>query len=514
VAVDPTRAERNIAWIERYCRVPEGKNVGKPLKLAAFMKDDLRAIYDNPQGTRSAIISRGRKNAKTTESALLLLLHLVGPEARVNSQLYSAAQSRDQAALLFNLAAKMVRMSETLHGYVKVKDSGKMLVCEDLGTVYRALSAEASTSFGLSPVFVVHDELGQVHGPQSHLYEAIETATAAQEQPLSIVISTQAPTDADLLSILIDHAKTGADKRTVLRLDTAPLHLDPFSVEAIRAANPAFDEFMNQTEVLSMAAGARDMPARQASFENLVLNRRVETYQPLFSKVVWDRSSGAVLDDFDGLDVYGGLDLSKVTDLTALVLTAKHEGKWHMKPTFWLPLDGLAERSRQDRVPYDVWHKQGHLNATPGATIDYEFVAAYLADLFSRLSIRRIAFDRWNFVNLKPWLQRAGFTDEMIKEHFIEFGQGFQSMGPAVNAFEADLVSGKVTHDGNPVLTMCVANAVGKSDPAGGRKPDKQRSRGRIDGVVAMLMAHAAAATHEEQAPPPAFQFMVFGGSR
>jgi phage terminase large subunit-like protein len=196
------------------------------------------------------------------------------------------------------------------------------------------------------------------------------------------------------------------------------------------------------------------------------------------------------------------------------VLTAKHEGKWQMKPMFWLPEDGLAERARQDRVPYDVWHKQGHLIATPGSAIEYEFVAQRLWDLFGKYSIRKIAFDRWNFKNLKPWLQRVGFSDEMIKEHFIEFGQGFQSMGPAVNAFEADLVSDKVVHDGNPVLTMCVANAVGRSEPAGGRKPDKERSRGRIDGVVAMLMAHAAAATHEQAAPPPSYQFLVFGGSR
>lgn len=507
-----SRAERNIAWIERFCRVPEGKNVGKPLKLAPFMKDDFRAIYDNPKGTRTAIISRGRKNAKTTESALILLLHLVGPEARVNSQLYSAAQSRDQAAILFNLAAKMVRMSETLHDYVKVKDSAKMLVCEELGTVYRALSADASTNFGLSPVLVVHDELGQVQGPRSDLYEALETATAAQEDPLSIIISTQAPADADLLSVLIDHAAKGTDKRVVLRLNTAPADLDPFSIKAIKAANPAFDVFMNKREVLSMAEAARNMPSRQASYENLVLNRRVETFQPLFSRVVWERSQGKVLETFEGLDVYAGLDLSKLNDLTALVLMAKHQGLWHVKPTFWLPDVGLFERARQDRVPYDVWAKQGHLIATPGDAIDYEFVAQHLVDLFARLSLRRVAFDRWNFRNLKPCLQRAGLSEEFIKEHFVEFGQGYASMGPAVNAYEADLVSGKIVHDGNPVMTMCVANAVGKLDPAGNRKPDKESSRGRIDGVVAKIMAHAAAAT-AEIVKPRQYQAFVFGGS-
>lgn len=510
----PTRAERNIAWIEKYCRVPEGKNVGKPLKLAPFMKDDLRAIYDNPHGTRTAIISRGRKNAKTTESALIVLLHLVGPEARPNSQLFSAAQSRDQASLLFELATKMVRMSEDLAGYVKVRDTAKTLLCEDLGTVYRALSADASTNLGKSPSLIVHDELGQVQGPRSDLFEALETATAAQEDPLSIIISTQAPANADLLSVLIDHAAKGRDKRVVLRLDTAPPELDPFSVKAIKAANPAFDIFMNKTEVLSMAEAARDMPSRQASYENLVLNRRVETFQPIISKVVWERSEGKVIEDLDGLDVYAGLDLSKLNDLTALVLMAKYEGLWHVKPTFWLPKVGLAQRARQDRVPYDLWDKQRHLIATPGDTIDYEFVAAHLIELFANCSLRRVAFDRWNFKNLKPWLQRGGLSEEFIKEHFVEFGQGFASMAPAVNAFEADLVSGKIVHDGNPVMNMCVGNAVADADAAGNRKPDKEKSRGRIDGVVAMIMAHAAAATAELPAPPRQYQAFSIGGSR
>jgi phage terminase large subunit-like protein len=497
----PTRASRNIAWIETYCRVPEGRNVGKPLKVAPFMREDFRAIYDNPHGTRTAIISRGRKNAKTVEAALLVLLHTVGPEARPNSQVCSAAQSRDQAALLFDLAAKMVRMSPVLNSYVKPIDSKKMLVCQQLGTVYNALSADAATNLGKSPSLIVHDELGQVKGPRSALFDALETATAAQEDPMSIIISTQAPVDADLLSVLIDHAATGRDKRTVLRLNTAPPELDPFSVKAIRAANPAFDVFMNKAEVLSMAEAARDMPSRQAAYENLVLNRRIETFQPLISRVVWDRSKGKVLEDFDGLDVYAGLDLSKLNDLTALVLQAKHEGRWHVKPTFWLPKVGLEQRSRDDRVPYDLWAKQGHLIATPGDTIDYEFVAAHLVDLFARYALRKVAFDRWNFKNLKPCLQRAGLSEEFIKEHFVEFGQGYQSMSPALNAFEADLVSGKIVHDGNPVLTMCVGNAVGKPDPAGNRKPDKEKSRGRIDGVVAMIMAHGAAATAEVVAP-------------
>ncbi|EOG5610542.1 TPA: terminase large subunit domain-containing protein, partial [Klebsiella pneumoniae] len=140
-----TRAERNILWCERNIYIPEGKFVGQPLKMAEFMKDDFRAIFDNKHGTRRAIISRGRKNAKTVETAMLMLLYLVGPEAAPNSQLYSAARSRDQAAILFNLASKMCRMNPVLMQYVAIKDSAKEIHCPELGSYYRALSAEATT---------------------------------------------------------------------------------------------------------------------------------------------------------------------------------------------------------------------------------------------------------------------------------------------------------------------------------------------------------------------------------
>ncbi|KQT08517.1 terminase [Methylobacterium sp. Leaf399] len=495
-----TRAERNIRWVEEKLRVPEGRNVGKPLRLAPFMKDDFRAIYDNPHGTRRAIISRGRKNAKTTESAMILLLHLCGPEMRPNSQLFSAAQSRDQAAILFALAAKMVRLSPELSAYVNVRDTAKQLHCAELGTLYRALSADASTAYGLSPVLIVHDELGQVKGPKSELYEALETATAAQDEPLSIVISTQAPTEADLLSVLIDDAMTGADPRTVLRFQTAAMELDPFSEEAIRAANPAFDEFMNKAEVLAMAADAKRMPSRQPEYENLVLNRRVEAQAPFIARPIWLANTGDGLADFKGLPVYGGLDLSETNDLTALVLVAPDAGVWHVRPTFWLPAEGLRDRSRKDRVPYDTWASQGHLTTVPGRSIDYEWVAYRLREVFDLYDVRSIAFDRWNFKHLKPWLEKAGFTEEELAR-FVEFGQGFVSMSPALRELEASLLNEKIAHGAHPVLTMCAANAVVQTDPAGNRKLSKSRSRGRIDGMVALAMAMATAATHSE-APP------------
>lgn len=477
-----SRGERNAAWIEQHCRVPEGRHVGKPVKLTPHQREWLTAIYDSP--TRTFILSMGRKNGKTAFSAFLLLLHLCGPEAKANSQLFSAAQSRDQAAILFALAAKMVRMSPSLREYVAIRDTAKQLACAELGTLYRALSADASTAYGLSPVFAVHDELGQVKGPRSELYEAIETAAAAQEEPLSIVISTQAPTDGDLLSLLIDDAKTGADPRTKVRVYSAGMDDDPFDEDSIRQANPHFDALMNRDEVRRQAEDARRLPSRESSYRNLILNQRVEARSPFVSRAIWQENGGEPA-DLSGMAVYGGLDLSSVSDLTALVLVSE-DGD--VVPTFWLPRDGLAEKSRNDRVPYDVWARDGMLSTTPGRAIEYEWVAEALRAVFDRHAVRAIAFDRWNMRHLRPWLEKVGFTEEEL-ERFIEFGQGFVSMSPALRELESRLLSKRLRHGNHPVLTMCAANATTISDPAGNRKFVKSKSTGRIDGMVALAMA-------------------------
>lgn len=478
------RSERNARWIESHCVIPEGKLVGQPIKLSKEQRKWLREIYDTP--TRRFILSMARKQGKTAFAACLLLLHLVGPEAKANSQLYSAAQSRDQAAILFSLAAKMVRMCPTLNQYVGVRDTAKQLYCTELGTLYRALSADASTAYGLSPAFVVHDELGQVRGPRSDLYEALETAAGAQEEPLSIVISTQAPTDADLLSLLIDDAKRKEDPRTKIALYAAEESLDPFSDEAIRQASPHFDVFMNQQEVRDQAASARRMPSREATYRNLTLNQRINASNPFVSRNVWTACAGEVdRSVFEGSTVFVGLDLSARNDLTAAVAVARDDdGLLHVWATFFAPSAGVTERSHRDRAPYDVWANQGHITLTPGASVDYEVVAQWLADFCSSHDVAAVRFDRWRIDVLKAELSRLG-----VELPLEPFGQGFKDMTPALDGLEAELMNGTIRHGGNPVLTMCAANAVATIDPAGNRKLDKSKATGRIDGMVALAMA-------------------------
>lgn len=471
-------------------------DVGKPVVLRPWQRADVKKVYDNAAGTRMGILSFAKKNAKTSLAAFLLLLHLCGPESVPNTQLVSTAQSKEQAAVLFALAAKIVRLSPTLYPVLAIRDTIKEIYCPRRGTLYKALSAEVSTAHGKSPVFAVHDELGQVRGPTSPLFNAIENAMGAHAHPLSFVISTQAPNDSDLLSVLIDDALAGHDNRVVLSLYTAPPDLDPFSEEAIRLANPAFGDFLNADEVRNQAARAKRMPSEEALYRNYTLNQRVEANSPFVSRSVWQENTGAPVSNFDGEEVYGGLDLSAVNDLTSLEMISKQGANWHVNSTFWLPENGLVERGRKDSVPYDLWRRQGHLIATPGSAIEYEYVANHLRGVFDRCKVMGIAFDRWNWKHFKPWLERAGFSEEELSR-FTELGQGFQSMSPALRDLESLLLEGKLEHGGHPVLTMCAANAVVKTDPAGNRKLDKAKSNGRIDGMVALAMAVAAAGITE-----------------
>ena len=195
-----SRAARVIRFIEAFCLTPDGAHVGKPMVLAEFQKAFIHSVYDNPTGTRRAILSVSRKNGKSGLIAGLLLVHLVGPEAKQNSQLVSGAMSRDQAALVFNLAAKMVQLSPKLSAIVRIVPSGKRLIGLPLNTEYRALAADGKTAHGLSPVLAILDEIGQVRGPQSDFIDAITTSQGAHDAPLLIAISTSAANDNDLLS--------------------------------------------------------------------------------------------------------------------------------------------------------------------------------------------------------------------------------------------------------------------------------------------------------------------------
>lgn len=505
-----SRGERVIAFIHKYCKVPEGTLLGKPVVLLPFQQKFIKAVYDNPVGTSRAYLSIARKNGKTGLIACLLLAHIVGPEAYQNGRIVSGARSRKQAAEVFNYASKMVMMSPELSKLVRIVPSGKMIVGLAKNVEYQAISAEAKGAHGGSPILAIIDEVGQVKGPLDAFVEAIETSQGAYEgKAMLFAISTQAATDNDMFSRWIDDAETSKDPRIVSHVYSAPADCDLEDREAWAAANPALGIFRSTTEVEDMARRATRQPTVESSFRWLFLNQRIDASAPFVAPAIWKACDAPVLEGFEGLPVFGGLDLSEVSDLTALVLMAPKEVEagtvWHVKPTFWLPGDSLRDKAKADRVPYDVWNApnaegERFLEATPGPTVDYEFVAEHLRGLFERLDIRKIAFDRWNWRHLKPWLQAAGFTEEQLDGDnavFEPMGQGFQSMSPALRDLESLILNKKLAHGAHPVLTMCMMNATVKADPSGNRKLDKQKSRGRIDGAVALAMATSVAGTYE-----------------
>jgi phage terminase large subunit-like protein len=492
-----TRGEKVIAFIERYCRTPEGKHVGRPLKLDPFQKRFILDVYDNPAGTRLGILSIARKNGKSALIAAIMLAHLVGPEARQNSQIVSGARSRKQAAIVYNLAAKMVALSEDLRKIVRPIPSSKTLTGLTMGTEYQALAAEAGTAHGLSPVLAIHDEMGQVRGEFDAFIEAIETAQGAYDDALQIVISTQAPSDADMLSIKIDDAERSKDPTVVSHVYSAPKDADLTDPKAWAAANPALGSFRSVVEITNKASEAARMPSVENTFRNLYLNQRVTRFTPFVSPSVW-ASCAAEIDEtaFYRAPVYGGLDLSRTTDLTALVLVCEVDGVWHVKPVFWTPEATLVDRSRRDRAPYDAWVRDGFMQATPGPAVEYGFVARDIAELTAGMDVRKIGFDRHRMDILKGELDRIG-----VELPFEPFGQGFVSMAPAIDTAEVKFLQGQVRHGGHPVLSMCAANSVVTLDPAGNRKLDKAKSTGRIDGMVSLIMAMGVAAQSEETEP-------------
>lgn len=496
-----SRAERVIQFIENYCRVPEGALVGSRIELEPFQVEFIRAIYDNPHGTKKAYLSIARKNGKSALIACILLAHLVGPEAKQNSQIITGAMSREQASLIYNLAAKMIRLNPDLENIIKLVDSRKEIFGLPMNVQYRAISAEAKTAHGLSPILAILDEVGQIRGPKSEFVDAITTSQGAHEEPLLVAISTQAANDADLFSIWLDDASKSGDPRIVSHVYAAPADCKLDDHEAWKAANPALGRFRSLADVEQQAAEAMRLPSSESTFRNLTLNQRVSTASPFMSKSVWDLN-GAPADYLDGLQVYGGLDLSARTDLTAFVMIGQKAGVWHIQPTFWTPEVGLLDRARRDRAPYDVWKTQGFLRTTPGASVDYAVVARDIAELTDGLDVQAIAFDRWRIDVLK-----AEFEKIALNLPLIAHGQGFKDMSPALDEFEAVCLNGRMKHGMHPVLTMCAAGAVVTRDPAGNRKLDKSKATARIDGMVALAMAFGASIMNApEQAPEPTFE--------
>ncbi|WP_118133705.1 terminase large subunit [Oceanicella sp. SM1341] len=503
-----SRVDRVVAFLE-FLPITQGALAGQKLRVRPWQRRFLEAVYaedENGERTvRTAVLSMPRKNGKTQIVAGLALCHLMGPEAEQRGEVYAAANDRFQSGKTFNEIAAILDNLPELDNRVNVTKFRKeieVLAGAGKGSIFAALSADAAGKHGLSPSFIVYDELGQA--PKRDLYEALDTAMGARDEPLMTVISTQAADDHAVMSELVDYGM----KVNAGEIEDPAFHLtfygasdtdDPWDPETWAKANPALGDFRSRSDVQRQAAQAQRMPSAEHSFRNLILNQRVSAHVRFLAKAEWDANGGEPdLAALAGRPCFGGLDLSASRDLTAFVLVfPQDDGSFDVVPRFYLPEAGLRDKSEADRVPYDVWERQGWLTTIPGATVDPSFVAHDIAEAAAEFDLQGLAYDRWRIEDLKRELNAVG-ADLPLKE----FGQGFKDMAPAIDMLERLVAEGRLRHGGNPILTMCAANAVIERDAAGNRKLAKHKSTGRIDGMVALAMALAAAGRPAECALP------------
>lgn len=501
------RSDKIISFIETL-RLPDGAGAGDLVVLRDWQKAIIRGAYDPCDAAgrrlvRQVVLSMGRKNGKTGIVSFLAICHLCGPEAVRNGQLYSLSIDREQAGILFNYTKNVIYMDDELSERLNVTESRKHIIDPISGSIYSVLSGEKKGKMGKSSSFIAFDELAEF-GSDRTLYDALLTSTAAHDEPMIWTFSTQAPSDTAVLSELIDYGekiKKGEVKDETFKsfLYAVPFDADIWDEENWYLANPGLGDFRSLTEMRDFAQKAKSMPSMTSSFRNLYLNQRVSASDQFISADVWKQNGEASdLSVFDDLICYGGLDLSGKNDLTALIFVAQDQEKQvHVMPFFWTPADNLKEREDRDKAPYSLWAEQGFLIAVPGKVIDYRYIAIKLGELHGKLKIGAIKFDRWRIEDLQRELNAEGVEcwidgkDEEITGglRLIPHGQGYKDMNPAVERLEDLLIQALIRHGNHPVLTMCAANTRVQADPAGGRKFDKIKSTGRIDGIVSLAMA-------------------------
>jgi phage terminase large subunit-like protein len=483
-----SRSQRVIAFCEDLT-ITSGTEAGEKLRLRDWQIEFIRAVYDpskdGKRQVRTAVLSMGRKNGKTQLAAALALCHLCGPEAESRGEIYSCANDRFQASKIFHEMVALIDKHRYLTQRTNIIRFQKQIEDLENGSIYAALTSEAKTKMGLSPSFCVYDELGQTRDRE--LYDAMDSAMGARKEPLLLVISTQAADDLAPMSRLVDYGLKVQhgdleDPSFHLTLYTAGNDADPWKRETWEAANPALGDFRSLEDVQRMAAQAQKMPTQESAFRNLILNQRVAAETRFIERSEWKACAGEVIIP-DRARVHAALDLGSTRDMSALVLIHEDaDGIFHVQPFYWLPGD-IRARAEEDKVPYEVWIKDGLITAI-GASTDPRAIAIKIAELSGQYRIMKLAFDRWRINDLKRELDAIGCPVQLV-----EHGQGYKDMSPAVDVLERMVVQRRLRHGGHPVLTWNAYNAVITRDPAGGRKLDKVKSIGRIDGLVALAMA-------------------------
>ena len=489
---DKDAADFAVMFIESLCHT-KGTWAGKPFELIDWQEQIVRDIFGTlkPNGYRqfnTAYVEIPKKQGKSELAAAVALLLTCG-DGEERAEVYGCAADRQQATIVFDVAADMVRMCPALSKRVKILASQKRIIYAPTNSFYQVLSAEAYSKHGFNIHGVVFDELHTQ--PNRKLFDVMTKGSGdARMQPLYFLITTAG---TDTHSICYETHQKAKDILEGRKIDPTfyPViygadEMDDWTDPKVwKKANPSLDITVGIDKVEAACESAKQNPGEENSFRQLRLNQWVKQAVRWMPMDKWDACAFPVSeDDLEGRVCYGGLDLSSTTDITAFVLVfppLDEEDKYCILPYFWVPEETLELRVRRDHVPYDVWERQGKLMTTEGNVVHYGFIEKYIERLGERFNIREIAFDRWGAVQMVQNLEGMGFT-------VVPFGQGFKDMSPPTKELMKLVLEQMVAHGGHPVLRWMMDNIFIRTDPAGNIKADKEKSTEKIDGAVAAIM--------------------------
>jgi phage terminase large subunit-like protein len=486
--------EKVLRFAKDFLVFPEGKAIGKPLILDPFQCAFVLASFDDTgEHINKAILSMARRGGKSLTISVILLAFVVGPMAKENTVIRSAAMTREQAGLLYRLMALILQSSPDLEGLFRVVPSSKKIVGLRKNVEYQALSRDAKSGHGQAIYVLCVDECGQIDAPNDDFLDMLFSSMGTYEDAKTFLISTQAPSDAAFFSLEIDTATRETLPNVVCHLYAAQSD-DLFDREGWKQANPSLmGGYRSIDDIARNAKDASLIPAKQNGFLNLFMNRRVALQSAFINPVIWRDNNGAVdMSVFRKREVALGLDLSRVNDLSAAVISAEDDdGNIHVKCYAFTPLDGIEARERRDRIPLTQWARDGIIYAPAGKTLDYEQIVQWLRRELDEEEIRvgSVYFDRYGAESFFAACDRESFALGAKRE---PIGQGFVSMSPRLQALETALLQGRIRHGGNqPILNMGAASAIVINDTTGNRKITKKdlNTGPKIDGLIAMIMA-------------------------
>ena len=490
---DKAAADYAVGFIECLCHT-KGTWAGKPFELIDWQERIIRDLFGilKPNGYRqfnTAYVELPKKQGKSELAAAVALLLCCG-DGEERAEVYGCAADRQQASIVFEVAADMVRMCPALGKRVKILASQKRMVYLPTNSFYQVLSAEAYSKHGFNIHGVVFDELHTQ--PNRKLFDVMTKGSGdARMQPLYFLITTAG---TDTQSICYETHQKAKDILEGRKIDQifypviygAKEDEDWTDPEVWKRSNPSLGITVGIDKVQAACDSARQNPAEENSFRQLRLNQWVKQSVRWMPMEKWDACAMPVdAEALEGRVCYGGLDLSSTTDVTAFVLVfppTDEDESFAVLPYFWIPEENLELRVRRDHVPYDVWQKQSFLMTTEGNVVHYGFIEKFIEELGEKYDIREIAFDRWGAVQMVQNLEGMGFT-------VVPFGQGFKDMSPPTKELMKLTLEKKIAHGGHPVMRWMADNIFIRTDPAGNIKADKEKSTEKIDGVIALIMA-------------------------